>query len=156
MFPVKQWAQDQLLWAERLTDSNLWSISSLETGLCVQLDFLPLNNCQPDGQWVLGSLVAAEGAWEVYNLRGLPPGIQKNLPEQQMVWVKPENHVFLLNIWSMLAYMEDSALQAFLLDVLSDDQLMLPFCTARASRSYHHNQQGGLLAIAARWRCVRL
>ena len=146
MFPVKQWAQDQLLWAERLTDSNLWSISSLETGLCVQLDFLPLNNCQPDGQWVLGSLVAAEGAWEVYNLRGLPPGIQKNLPEQQMVWVKPENHVFLLNIWSMLAYMEDSALQAFLLDVLSDDQLMLPFCTARASRSYHHNQQGGLLA----------
>lgn len=146
MYPVKKLGQAQLLWAERLPESNVWTVSSLETGLSVQLDSLPLSDCQAAGQWILGSLVSDNGSWQVRSFRRLPPDIQKGLPEQQLGWLEPENQVFLLNIWSMLAYIEDSALQAFLLDVLGDEQVMLPFCTARASLSYHHNQQGGLLA----------
>lgn len=146
MYPVKRLGRAQLLWAERLYEGDEWAVSSLETGLCVQLDSLPLSDYQAAGQWILGNLVSDNGSWQVRNLRCLPGGIQKGLPEHQLGWLEPENQAFLLNIWSMLAYIEDSVLQAFLLEVLSDEQIMLPFCTAKASGSYHHSQPGGLLA----------
>ncbi len=146
MYSIKRLGQAQLLWAERLHESNEWAVSSLESGFYAQLDSLPLSDDQAEGQWVLGHLVADSGSWQVRNLRCLPPGIQKGLLEQQLGWLESENRVFLLNIWTMLAHIEDSALQAFLLEVLSDEQVMLPFCTAKASGSYHHNQPGGLLA----------
>tara|TARA_R110002167_G_scaffold204404_9_gene408521 strand:+ start:280 stop:1014 length:735 start_codon:yes stop_codon:yes gene_type:complete len=99
----------------------------------------------PEGQWVLAELNDKEGQWLLGSVQTLPVMLGRQQLERQQAWLPEAKQALLVDIWSMLAVIEDGVLRQFLLAVLTDDSIMAPFCQSRASHRHHHDQQGGLL-----------
>ncbi|MCT7655010.1 TraI domain-containing protein [Oceanimonas sp. NS1] len=76
----------------------------------------------------------------------LPAVVGRQQVERQLAWLPEPQQSLLMDVWSMLAVIDDEVLQNFLLDILSNDAIMAPFCQSQASHRHHHDQRGGLLA----------
>jgi predicted HD phosphohydrolase len=142
-------SRPELLWAEQLFDDGelaLWQFRSFDRELSLSLAPMQMQSVCPEGQWVLVELYGQHTLWRLGSVQALPVTVGKQQLERQLAWLAEEQRTLLLDVWSMLAYIGDKALQSFLLDVLTDEGIMRSFCQSRASHRHHHDQSGGLLA----------
>lgn len=142
-------ARPELLWAEELFNddfSAVWQFRSAEREVTLSIVPAHMQMVCPDGQWVLAELHGLNDMWRLGSLLPLPAIINKQQLERQLTWLPLDQQALLQDVWSMLAYIEDEALRAFLLEVLMNDSIMAPFCQSKGSHRHHHDQVGGLLA----------
>ncbi|MBO1520698.1 HDIG domain-containing metalloprotein [Oceanisphaera pacifica] len=139
----------ELLWAEQQFDNGVatvWRFSSEKREVSLSLMPLQMQAVNPDGQWVLADIIHQGGMFQLCSVVSLPQLIDKQKLTQQLALVSEEQKPLLEEIWSMLAYIEGAALRDFLLEVLMNDSIMVPFCQGQGSHRHHHDELGGLLA----------
>ncbi|MHB0819549.1 HD domain-containing protein [Stutzerimonas stutzeri] len=138
-----------LLWAERISVdevSSSWRFAAGGREFFQSVSSDRMQQCNAEGQWIVAELGAQQNQWQLRNVRPLPGRIGRSQLEQQLAWVDCTLRDHLADIWSMLAYIDDEALAAFMLSVLADPDIMMPFCLCKASHRHHHDHAGGLLA----------
>ncbi|WP_346350978.1 TraI domain-containing protein [Oceanimonas sp. AH20CE76] len=139
----------QLLWASQLFDDGAlasWQFSASTWHSSLSLEPWKMQGVSPYGQWVLAELNEQEGHVRLKSVQTLPEGVSRQQVEHQLAWLPESQQTLLMDVWSMLAVIDDKVLQNFLLDILSNDSIMAPFCQSQASHRHHHDQPGGLLA----------
>lgn len=81
--------------------------------------------------------------------------VSANIVQAHMIWCSSTQMTAQVQLWQRASEISDTALKGFLIAVLSDTKIMMPFYMSKASKSYHHNKQGELfihsveVAIAA-------
>ncbi|MDV2858228.1 HD domain-containing protein [Oceanimonas sp. CAM02] len=138
----------QLLWASQLFDDGAlasWQFSASAWHCSLSLEPWKMQGVSPYGQWVLVELNEQEGHFRLKSVQTLPEGVSRQQVEHQLAWLPESQQALLMDVWSMLAVIDDEVLRDFLLDILSNDAIMAPFCESRASHRHHHDQPGGLL-----------
>ncbi|MCY9824118.1 HD domain-containing protein [Aeromonas media] len=138
----------ELVWAELACGSpcaGMWRLTSSRGEHYVGSNGDLLVDVAPAGQWLMVELSGMEGALQLTSAMRLPVEVCRDDIEQQYLWLVGEQQAILWDIWGMLAYLPDVALQRFYLAVLRDERIMRPFFTGKASHQYHHNHVGGLL-----------
>ncbi|SDR88358.1 HDOD domain-containing protein [Halopseudomonas litoralis] len=141
--------RSSLYWVEQQLEEGgalNWCVTGLEREPAPYLRMEQLQPCNSNGQWVVVEFSTEGEGRDLVRLRPLPDCIPRSQVERQAQWASGLQKRTLVKVWSMLAYIDDAILKSFLLDVLMDDQLMLAFCSDKASHGYHHNHVGGLLA----------
>ncbi|ART82290.1 hypothetical protein CBP31_06325 [Oceanisphaera profunda] len=139
----------KLLWASQLFNDGAlasWQFSEPAWDCSLLLFPWQMQGVCPEGQWVLAELNGQDEQCQLGPVQALPVMVGKQQLERQLAWLPEEQRELLLDMWSMLAYIGDKALQSFLLDVLTDEGIMRAFCQSKASHRHHHDQSGGLLA----------
>lgn len=139
----------ELVWAEQQFDNGVaavWQFSSGEREVSLSLMPLQMQAVNPDGQWVLADIVHQGGVSRLSSVAPLPQLVDKQKLTRQLALVSEEQKPLLEEIWSMLAYIDGEALRDFLLEVLMNDSIMVPFCQGQGSHRHHHDELGGLLA----------
>lgn len=138
-----------LFWATQLSDDGIlasWQFSSPAWQCALSLPSRQMQYVCPEGQWVLAELNGQDGQWRLGAVHTLPVSVSRQKLERQLAWLPVAQQALLVDVWSMLAVIDDEVLRIFLLDILTNDALMAPFCQSRASHRHHHDQRGGLLA----------
>ena len=111
----------ELQWAEQLFDDGelaLWQFRSFDLELSLSLAPMQMQSVCPEGLWVLAEWYGQHNLWRLGSVQALPVTVGKQQLERQLAWLSEEQRTLLLDVWSMLAYIDDKALQSFLLDVL--------------------------------------
>jgi len=65
--------------------------------------------------------------------------VSANTVKAHMIWCSSTQMPAQVQLWQRASEMSDTTLKEFLIAVLSDTKIMMPFYMSRASKSYHHN-----------------
>ncbi|MGB5854892.1 MAG: HD domain-containing protein [Oceanisphaera sp.] len=136
-------------WANKLfDDGNMaqWQFCSMEQQFSISLAHREMQGVCSEGQWVLTDVYGEYERLQLGTVRPLPMSVTREQLERQLAWLPNSQQLMLADVWSMLMVITDKALNDFLLSVLTDDSIMVPFAQGRASHRHHHDKEGGLLA----------
>ena len=145
---MKPLATVELVWAQRGTspgDHECWRLSSPGRNELLRLQDSLLQEVAPQGQWILLEVVGPGAGLGVRNPVIIPEIGERALIERQYGWLPVNKEYILWEMWGMLAHLQDDALRAFYLSVLTDDAIIRPFFQAKASHRHHHDHVGGLI-----------
>ncbi|PSJ37795.1 HD domain-containing protein [Zobellella taiwanensis] len=146
---VMTYQRPRLLWASLVFDDGAlasWQFSAPAWHCTLLLFPWQMQGVCPEGQWVLAELNGQDEQGQLGSVQTLPAVVGRQQVEHQLAWLSGQQQALLMDVWSMLAVIDDEVLRDFLLDILSNDAIMAPFCNSRASHRHHHDQPGGLLA----------
>lgn len=138
----------ELVWAQRdtsLGDHECWRLSSPSRSELFWLPDSLLQGVAPQGQWILLEFVGQGTGLVVCNPVIIPEIGERALIERQFGWLPANRESILWEMWGMLAHLQDDALRAFYLSVLTDDAIIRPFFQAKGSHHHHHDHVGGLI-----------
>lgn len=65
--------------------------------------------------------------------------VSANTVQAHMIWCSSTQMPAQVQLWQRASEISDTTLKEFLMAVLSDTKIMMPFYMSRASKSYHHN-----------------
>ena len=145
---VKQKLKPELVWAQRERadcENDYWSFVSRSRSVTLNLSSSSMNHVRPDGQLIVLGLDHSGDQLSVRRAVIIPEVEDKAMVMRHFKWSTIGSNSALRDIWAVLGYIPEPALRAFYHAVLSDDSIMRPFYSAKASHHHHHDHVGGLL-----------
>lgn len=141
--------QLEFYWVSKLFDDGntaQWQLCSMGLQLSMTLEHWEMREVCPEGQWILTEVCDEYEPSRLGMIRPLPQCVTREQLERQLLWLPASQQLILADVWSMLMVITDKALHDFLLSILTDDSIMVPFAQGRGSHRHHHDREGGLLS----------
>lgn len=136
---------DQLVWATQLFDDpegNTWSLHGAKVNTLIKTKPGQMKGVNESGDLIVIHLKDNKVVKQPTIIRG--EHCKKTLIKH-FDWVPYGLENIQRRMWGVLNFIKEPALRDFYYSVLTNDELMEQFYTAKGSHHNHHNYEGGLL-----------